>query len=111
MTKCAKFNRLQVNFADVLILFYNRKGRLRQHLSAYKLDSFTGIYYVIIIALTILIALLSVLPRKMTFSTEETNILGHPKLKPKNPVPKDIEVSQQTVKEVGLLPIADLAKQ
>jgi len=43
--------------------------------------------------------------------TEERNVLGHPKLKPKNPVPKDIEVSQQIVKEVGLLPIADLARE
>ena len=43
--------------------------------------------------------------------TEETNILGHPKLQPKTPVPSDIEVSQDIVKEVGLLPIAEIAKE
>ena len=41
----------------------------------------------------------------------ETNALGHPKLVPKLPVPSDIEVSQAIAKEVGLLPIADLAKE
>lgn len=39
------------------------------------------------------------------------NALGYPLLRPKSPVPSDIEVSQQIVKEVGLLPMADLAKQ
>lgn len=43
--------------------------------------------------------------------TETTNALGYPKLDAKTPVPSDIEVSQQIVKEVGLLPIADVAKQ
>lgn len=43
--------------------------------------------------------------------SEEKNALGHPKLVPKFPVPSDIEVSQDIVKEVGLLPIADLAKE
>ena len=41
----------------------------------------------------------------------ETNALGYPKLQPKKPVPSDIEVSQSIVKEVGLLPIEDVAKQ
>ena len=49
-------------------------------------------------------------PFKMS-SSEERNAMGHPKLVPKCPVPKDIEVSQQIVKEVGLLPIAELAKE
>lgn len=43
-------------------------------------------------------------------SSDERNALGQPKLKPKYPVPKDIEISQQIVKEVGLLPITELAK-
>lgn len=43
--------------------------------------------------------------------TEERNILGHPKLQPKTPVPSDIQVSQDIVKNVGLLPINDLAKE
>ena len=42
---------------------------------------------------------------------EELNALGYPKLQVKNPVPSDIEVSQQIVKEVGLLPIVDVGKQ
>jgi formate--tetrahydrofolate ligase len=41
----------------------------------------------------------------------ETNAIGHPTLKPKHPVPSDIEVSQQIVKEVGLLDIVTLAKE
>ena len=41
----------------------------------------------------------------------ETNALGYPKLAPSDPVPSDIEVSQQIVKEVGLLPVLDVAKQ
>lgn len=45
--------------------------------------------------------------QKMT----ETNAIGHPTLKPKHPVPSDIDVSQQIVKEVGLLDIATLAKE
>lgn len=44
-------------------------------------------------------------------STDEVNALGYPKLPVKTPVPSDIEVSQQIVKEVGLLPIADVGKQ
>jgi len=43
-------------------------------------------------------------------SSVEKNALGHPKLQPKTPVPKDIEVSQQIVKEVGLIPITELAR-
>jgi hypothetical protein len=41
----------------------------------------------------------------------ETNVLGHPTLKPKNPVPSDIEVSQDIVNEVGLLSISEVAKE
>ena len=41
----------------------------------------------------------------------ELNALGYPKLVCKTPVPSDIEVSQQIVKEVGLLPIVEVAKQ
>mmetsp|Transcript_8919 Transcript_8919/g.13305 ORF Transcript_8919/g.13305 Transcript_8919/m.13305 type:complete len:656 (+) Transcript_8919:72-2039(+) len=41
---------------------------------------------------------------------EETNVIGHPVLKPKTPVPSDIQVSQDIVKNVGLLPIDQLAK-
>lgn len=39
------------------------------------------------------------------------NALGYPPLKPKTPVPTDIEISQQIVREVGLLPIAEVATQ
>jgi formate--tetrahydrofolate ligase len=39
------------------------------------------------------------------------NALGYAKLQPRDPVPSDIEVSQQIVKEIGLLPLADVAKQ
>jgi formyltetrahydrofolate synthetase len=35
----------------------------------------------------------------------------HPKLQPKTPVPSDIEVSQDIVNEVGLLPIEDVAQE
>ncbi|VEU38552.1 unnamed protein product [Pseudo-nitzschia multistriata] len=44
-------------------------------------------------------------------SNEETNALGYPKLACSTPVPSDIEVSQQIVKEVGLLPIRDVGRQ
>ena len=44
-------------------------------------------------------------------STNKKNALGYPCLEPKTPVPSDIEVSQQIVREVGLLPLYDLAKQ
>jgi hypothetical protein len=47
----------------------------------------------------------------MMSNFKEKNALGHPVLKCKHPVPSDIEVSQDIVKEVGLLPIADLAKE
>lgn len=40
-----------------------------------------------------------------------SNALGYPLLQCKDPVPSDIQVSQDIVKEVGLLSIADLAKQ
>ena len=39
------------------------------------------------------------------------NALGHPKLKPRTPVPSDIEISQDIVNEVGLLSIEKLAKE
>lgn len=42
---------------------------------------------------------------------EDKNALGYPKLQVKEPVPSDIDVSQQIVKEVGLLPVLDVAKQ
>ena len=41
----------------------------------------------------------------------ETNSIGHPALKPKTPVPSDIQVSQDIVKDVGLLSIDALAKE
>lgn len=41
----------------------------------------------------------------------ELNALGYPILQPKSPVPSDIEVSQSIVKQVGLLPIAQVAQQ
>jgi len=44
-------------------------------------------------------------------SDKSLNALGYPKLAAKTPVPSDIEVSKQIVKEVGLLPISDVAKQ
>ena len=40
-----------------------------------------------------------------------SNALGYPKLVPKTLVPSDIEVSQDIVKNVGLLSIDELAKQ
>jgi len=39
------------------------------------------------------------------------NALGYPVLKPQNPVPSDIEISQSIVREVGLLSTSELAKQ
>ena len=47
----------------------------------------------------------------MTNADNETNALGYPVLKPKTPVPSDIEVSQSIVREVGLLPITEVGKQ
>lgn len=46
-----------------------------------------------------------------TDSTPAKNALGYPLLQCKNPVPCDIQISQDIVKDVGLLSIADLAKQ
>eukprot|EP00978_Attheya_sp_CCMP212_P000498 scaffold995_cov53-Attheya_sp.AAC.2 len=40
-----------------------------------------------------------------------SNAMGHPKLVTKSPVPSDIGVSQDIVKEVGLLPIKDVARE
>lgn len=42
---------------------------------------------------------------------EELNALGYPKLKPTSPVPSDIRISQQIVRDVGLLPVSEVAKQ
>ena len=39
------------------------------------------------------------------------NALGYPKLVCRTPVPSDIEVSQQIVKEVGLLSITEVGRQ
>ena len=51
----------------------------------------------------------------MTSTTAATNnnknALGYPSLVPKTPVPSDIEVSQQIVKEVGLLSMTELGQQ
>jgi Formate--tetrahydrofolate ligase len=43
----------------------------------------------------------------------ETNLnaLGYPKLVTQTPVPSDIEISQYLVKNVGILPVQELAKQ
>jgi Formate--tetrahydrofolate ligase len=43
----------------------------------------------------------------------ETNLnaLGYPKLVTQTPVPSDIEISQDLVKNVGILPVRELAKQ
>jgi len=40
-----------------------------------------------------------------------TNASGHPKLVPKVPVPSDIQISQDVVNEIGLLPIETVAKE
>ena len=37
--------------------------------------------------------------------------MGHPKLQPDKNVPSDIDVSMQIVKDVGLLPITNVAKE
>jgi formate--tetrahydrofolate ligase len=39
------------------------------------------------------------------------NALGHPRLQPKTPVPSDIQVSKDIVKDVGLLPMDQLAQE
>lgn len=44
-------------------------------------------------------------------SKERVNSLGYPVLQPVTPVPSDITISQQIVRDVGLLPIQDVAKQ
>jgi formyltetrahydrofolate synthetase len=41
----------------------------------------------------------------------EKDAWGHPKLQPKSPVPSDIQVSQDIVRNVGILPIEELAEQ
>ena len=46
-----------------------------------------------------------------TSSSSNIKRKSHPTLHPKTPVPSDIEVSQQIVSEVGLLPIADVATE
>ena len=47
----------------------------------------------------------------MSNAEAELNALGYPKLQTKTPVPSDIEVSQQIVKDVGLLDITEVGKQ
>jgi hypothetical protein len=44
-------------------------------------------------------------------NTKKKNALGYDLLQPQTPVPTDIQISQQIVKEVGLLSMQDLAKQ
>ena len=44
-------------------------------------------------------------------SSNSQNALGHPSLQPKTPVPSDIQVSMDIVKNVGLLSMEDLAQQ
>ena len=39
------------------------------------------------------------------------NRSGHPKLVPKVPVPSDIQISQDVVNEIGLLPIETVAEE
>lgn len=39
------------------------------------------------------------------------NALGYDVLRPRTPVPSDIEVSQSIVREVGLLSMQELAQQ
>jgi len=48
---------------------------------------------------------------RTTDTMSDKNALGYDKLACKTPVPSDIEISQQIVKEVGLLPISEVAKQ
>ena len=45
-----------------------------------------------------------------TTTTMEINAAAQPILQPKYPVPSDIEISQDIVREVGLLPVTDLAR-
>jgi hypothetical protein len=47
----------------------------------------------------------------MADMTAELNALGYPVLEPATPVPSDIEISQQLSRDVGLLPIREVAKQ
>jgi len=42
---------------------------------------------------------------------DKTKANGHPKLQPKTPVPSDIDISQDIVREVGLLPIETVASE
>jgi formate--tetrahydrofolate ligase len=42
---------------------------------------------------------------------EDTNSLGHPTLKPKTPVPSDIQISQDIVNDVGLISTSQLAAE
>lgn len=44
-------------------------------------------------------------------SEAKTNKMGYPLLQPKAKVPSDIQISMDIVKEVGLLPIVEVAKQ
>ena len=47
----------------------------------------------------------------MSSEEQDNNALGYPKLVCRTPVPSDIEVSQQIVKEIGLLPITEVGRQ
>jgi hypothetical protein len=76
-------------------IFRKRKGQPRQ----YSLLSSKTIYYY------------NYLQPWRSRQQTMSNALGYAKLAPKTPVPSDIEVSQQIVKEVGLLPISELGKQ
>ena len=51
------------------------------------------------------------IPAMSSTTPSDTNALGYPNLVPKNPVPSDIEVSQDIVKNVGLLSMNELAQQ
>ena len=44
-------------------------------------------------------------------SEVKLNALGQPALQPKTPVPSDIEISQDIVRDVGLLSMQELSKQ
>ena len=44
-------------------------------------------------------------------TSSSLNALGHPALQPKTPVPSDIQVSMDIVKDIGLLSMEELAEQ
>jgi hypothetical protein len=53
----------------------------------------------------------SIVINQSIMTEDNLNALGYAKLMAKTPVPSDIEISHQIVKEIGLLPVADVAKQ